>query len=106
MPTLCVNGSMDQFFGRRNSVSETVVKRASDSMLAKGDRPHITGDAALRMAELGMTRALVAQMEGAKHAMCATHISRFASSSRIFSTTPWRARASRSGGRRTTERSA
>lgn len=73
VPTLCVNGSMDQFFGRRNSVSETVVKRASDSMLAKGDRPHITGDAALRMAELGMTRALVAQMEGAKHAMCATH---------------------------------
>ena len=73
VPTLCINGSMDQFFGRRNSVSETVVKRASDSLLRKGDRPHITGDAGHRMAELGMTRAFVAQMEGAKHAMCSTH---------------------------------
>ena len=63
VPTLCINGSMDQFFGRRNSVSETVVKRASDSLLRKGDRPHITGDAGHRMAELGMTRAFVAQME-------------------------------------------
>ena len=57
VPTLCINGSMDQFFGRRNSVSETVVKRASDSLLRKGDRPHITGDAGHRMAELGMTPA-------------------------------------------------
>jgi hypothetical protein len=73
VPTLCINGSMDQFFGRRNSISETIVKRASDSLLRKGDRPHITGDAGHRMAELGMTRAFVAQMEGAKHAMCSTH---------------------------------
>ena len=39
----------------------------------RGERPNITGDAGQRMSELGMTRAFVAQMEGARHAMCDTH---------------------------------
>ena len=73
VPTLCVNGSADQFFGRRNSVSEKVIHKSSDELVKKGDRPNITGDAGQRIAELGMTRAFVVQMEGAKHAMCATH---------------------------------
>ena len=73
VPTLCVNGSADQFFGRRNSISEKVVHRSSDSLIKKGDRPNITGDAGQRIAELGMSCAFVVQMEGAKHAMCATH---------------------------------
>ena len=73
VPTLCINGSDDQFFGRRGSVSEDVVRRSRPSEVRKGDRPHITGDAGQRMSELGMTVAFVAQMEGAKHAMCPTH---------------------------------
>ena len=73
VPTLCINGSEDQFFGRRGSVSEDVVRRARPSEVRNGDRPYITGDAGQRMSELGMTMAFVAQMEGAKHAMCPTH---------------------------------
>jgi hypothetical protein len=73
VPTLCINGSEDQFFGRRGSVSEDVVRRSKLSEVRKGDRPHITGDAGQRMSELGMTAAFVAQMEGGRHAMCPTH---------------------------------
>ena len=107
VPTLCVNGSEDQFFGRRKSVSSAILQRAKEQEaetrqvgtrtgsqtdgdldddndgaknMAKnmetwrrGDRPNITGDAGQRMSELGMTRAFVAQMEGARHAMCDTH---------------------------------
>jgi len=70
IPTLCVNGSEDQFFGRRGSVSENVVRLLSRDA---SNRPHITGDAGQRIAELGMNVALVAQMEGARHAMLSTH---------------------------------
>jgi len=73
VPTLCVNGSADQFFGRRDSVSERVVHKSSDELIKQGDRPSITGDAGQRIAELGMRCAFVAQMEGAKHAMCVSH---------------------------------
>ena len=88
--TLCVNGSEDQFFGRRSSVSAAILQRAKEQeerdeaeandnaqknmeTWRRGERPNITGDAGQRMSELGMTRAFVAQMEGARHAMCDTH---------------------------------
>ena len=90
VPTLCVNGSEDQFFGRRSSVSSAILQRAKEQeeldeaeasgnerknmeTWRRGERPNITGDAGQRMSELGMTRAFVAQMEGARHAMCDTH---------------------------------
>jgi hypothetical protein len=88
VPTLCVNGSADQFFGRRNSVSEKVIHRSSDSLIKKGDRPNITGDAGQRIAELGMSCAFVAQMEGAKHAMCATHDAALRETLRAFLEAP------------------
>ena len=88
VPTLCVNGSADQFFGRRNSVSEKVIRRSSDSLIKKGDRPNITGDAGQRIAELGMSCAFVAQMEGAKHAMCATHDAALRETLRAFLEAP------------------
>jgi hypothetical protein len=90
VPTLCINGSADQFFGRRNSVSEKVIHRSSDSLIKKGDRPTITGDAGQRIAELGMTRAFVAQMEGAKHAMCGTHDAALRATLRSFLQDPER----------------
>jgi hypothetical protein len=83
-----VNGSADQFFGRRNSVSEKVIHRSSDSLIKKGDRPNITGDAGQRIAELGMSCAFVAQMEGAKHAMCATHDAALRETLRAFLEAP------------------
>lgn len=92
VPTLCVNGSEDQFFGRRSSVSSAILQRAREQeerdeaeangnknmeknmeTWRRGERPNITGDAGQRMIELGMTRAFVAQMEGGRHAMCDTH---------------------------------
>ena len=88
VPTLCVNGSADQFFGRRNSISEKVIHRSSDSLIKKGDRPNITGDAGQRIAELGMSCAFVAQMEGAKHAMCATHDAALRETLRAFLEAP------------------
>ena len=88
VPTLCVNGSADQFFGRRNSISEKVVHRLSDSLIKKGDRPNITGDAGQRIAELGVSCAFVVQMEGAKHAMCATHDAALRETLRAFLEAP------------------
>ena len=45
VPTLCINGSEDQFFGRRGSVAQGVVKNSRPSLIRKGARPPVTGDA-------------------------------------------------------------
>ena len=65
VPTLCVNGSEDQFFGRRSSVSSAILQRAKEQeeldeaeasgnerknmeTWRRGERPNITGDAGQR----------------------------------------------------------